>query len=193
MASHLLIQFENFSNEQKLIGEMLLGYGELEFVMLDILNAVMRNAQTAVRTLYQIRSETHRLNVVEAIVTPWFEKLNLGGQLREGMNAANHCKNIRNQYAHCTYIADGSVLRFANLETTAKGKGEQCQVVASPISLELLKKQRSYFDYADQMLLWLDYTYRTKNGRPVAVDQPIPKPRRIQPPKLNSRGEAPPH
>ena len=189
MASQLLIQFEKFPKEQALVGEMLLAYGEIEFALLDILSAVQKNLQTAIRTLFQLRSETHRLNIVEAICAPWFDNLNLGGQFREGMIAVNHCKNIRNQYAHCLFVDDNPVLRFANLETTAKSKGEVCQVVASPITLALLTKQRAYFDYADHMILWLDYTYRTKNGQPVAVDQPVPRPRRISPPKLNSRGE----
>ena len=171
---------------------MLLAYGELEFAMLDILTAVLKNAQTAVRTLYQLRSETHRLNVAEAIAMPWFEATNMGGQFREGITAANHCKTIRNQYAHCHFVADDHVLRFANLELTAKSKGEQCKVVASPITLTLIKQQRAYFDYADHMLLWLDQTYRFKNGQPTHVGTKIPKPRRMQPPKLNSRGEESP-
>lgn len=192
MANHLLIQFEPFPKEKELISEILLSYGELEFVMLDILNAVLKNSQTAVRVLYQLRSEGHRLNIVEAIANPWFEANDLGSEFKEGMAAVNLCKRIRNQYAHCTFMADENCLRFANLEITAKSKGPKCEVVSTPITLPLIERQRAYFDYTDHMLLWLDYTYRTKNGQPVAVDQPIPKPQRIHPPKLNSRGEARP-
>lgn len=192
MASSLLITLDQFPKERDLIARMILAYGEIEFAMLDILGAIFKNQQTAVRTLYQLRSESHRLNIVEAIATPWFEAAGIGGHFTEGMTAAFHCKTIRNQYAHCTFLTDDGVLRFAQLEETAKSKGASCQVVARPLTLALLEQQSAYFDYADHQILWLDHTYRVKNGQPVHSNAQIPKPKRLSPPKLSSRGEARP-
>ena len=121
MPTSLLIAFDRFPKERELIARMILAYGEIEFAMLDILGAIFKNQQTAVRTLYQLRSESHRLNIVEAIATPWFEQQKMGGHFKEGMTAAFHCKNIRNQYAHCTFVADSEVLRLAQLEETVEG------------------------------------------------------------------------
>lgn len=192
MQTSLLTDLDRFPEERDLIARMILAYGEIEFAMLDILGAIFQNQQTAVRTLYQLRSESHRLNIVEAIATPWYEQTKMGGHFQEGMTAAFHCKNIRNQYAHCTFVAHHDVLRFAMLEETAKTKGELCQVVKRAITRDLLKKQSAYFGYAHHQILWLDYTYRIKNGQSVRSGDPIPKPKRLSPPKLNSRGEAPP-
>ena len=190
MPTSLLIAFDRFPKERELIARMILAYGEIEFAMLDILGAIFKNQQTAVRTLYQLRSESHRLNIVEAIATPWFEQQKMGGHFKEGMTAAFHCKNIRNQYAHCTFVADSEVLRLAQLEETAKTKGESCQVVLRAITRDFLGKQSAYFDYAHHQILWLDYNYRLKNDQPVRSGEAILKPKRLSPPKLNSRAEA---
>jgi hypothetical protein len=187
MNTSLLIAFDEFPEELRLVSRMILAYGEIEFAFLDILGAVFKNSQTAIRTLYQLRSETHRLTVAEAIAMPWFESAGLGGQFNEAVNAAKKCKKIRNQYAHCQFIASDGVLRFCNLEKTATSKGAKCEVRATPITLEVLQEQSAYFDYADHQVLWVNHSYRVKNGLEVHHGGPFPKPKRIPPPRLDSR------
>lgn len=187
--STLLIHLDQFPKERDLIARMILAYGELEFAMMDILAATLNDSAAAVRTLYQLRSESNRQAVVEAIAQPSFERAGLGGQFAEAMSAVNHCKAYRNQYAHCHWLAVGKILHFTLLEATAKGKGETCVVKNTPITLELLELQWAYFEYADHCLLWLDNEFRISVGLPIRGEGTIPKPKRISPPKRDSRGE----
>lgn len=155
--------------------------------MLDTLAAVFKDGTTAVRTLYQLRSESNRLSVFEAIAQPWFDQVKLGGQFKEGIDAAYHCKNIRNQYAHCHWLDVNGVLKFCQLEEVARSKAANAEIKAHPISLPLIKEQSTYFDYTDHMLLWLNFKYRLKTNQSPRTEGIIPKPKRISPPKLNSR------
>lgn len=184
----LLLPFEGLRKERELIGKMLLAYNELEYVLLDMLIAVLRDGQAAIRAMYQLRSEANRLAVAEAIVTPAFTRVALGGVLKEGLDALNRCKAIRNQYAHCLWTCDEGTLQFANLELTAKSKGEKCQVVAHPLTTTLLRNQWAYFEYASHMLLWVNQEYRRKNNQALHGEL-VPKPKRVSPPKLHSRRE----
>jgi len=189
MLDALLVPFAGFRREREIVGKMLVAYGELEIAVLDILTSVLKDGQASARTMFQLRSEANRLAVAEAIATPPFEKAGLGGQFKEAFDAMNHCKNIRNQYAHCIWIGDGGILRFANLEEAAKSKGEKCQVVSHPLTLALLRNQWAYFEYADHALLWVNQEYRKKHKQ--ELHGPIiPKPKRLSPPKQHSRGEA---
>lgn len=191
--STLLIHLDQFPKERDLIARMILAYGELEFAMMDILAAVLDDPAMAVRTLFQLRSEANRLAVFEAIASPWFAKADLGEDFSEAVNAATHCKSYRNQYAHCHWIANNGLLWFCNLEETAKTKGPKCEVKNRPITLAVIEKQMAYFEYADALLLFLDHEYRLKAGRPMRAEGSIPKPKRISPPKKDSRGEAHSH
>ena len=189
MASTLLINLDAHPEARDLIARMILAYGELEFVMLDTLGAVLNDTSTALRTIYQLRSESNRLSVVEAIATPWFDRAGLGGAIREAITAVYHCKNIRNQYAHCQWLDDERILRFCLLDQSAKSKAGMAEIIARPVSLSLLQQQWAYFDYADHALLWVNHQYRVKNEQPTHTDGPVPKPKRLSPPKLDSRGE----
>jgi len=190
--STLLIHLDQFPKERDLIAKMILAYGELEFAMMDILAATLNDSAAAVRTLYQLRSETNRQAVVEAIAQPAFDRAKLGGQFKEAMAAVNHCKGYRNQYAHCHWLAVGDILHFTQLETAARSKGADCAVKNVPITAGLLQSQWAYFEYTDHILLWIDNEFRVKAGLPIRGEGPIPKPKRISPPKRDSRGEARP-
>ena len=187
-SEELLLPFEGLRKERELIGKMLLAYNELEYVLLDMLIAVLGDGQAAIRAMYQLRSEANRLAVAEAIITPEFTRSALGGSLKESLDALGHCKAIRNQFAHCLWTFDEGTLRFANLELTAKSKGEKCQVVSHPLTATLLRNQWAYFEYASHMLLWVNQEYRRKNNQSLHGSI-IPKPKRLPPPKLHSRGE----
>lgn len=184
----MLLAFEGRQRELQLIGKILLSYGELEFILLDTLGSVLKSRTHAVRTMYQVRSEVSRLTIFEAIATPFFEDVKLGGQLKEALDAMGHCKNIRNQYAHCTWMSKPERLTFANLEEPAKSKGPSAIIVFRPLTIRLLREQWEYLQYTDRLLIWLNQQYRRKTKRP--LEGPItPKPRRVSPPKRSSRGE----
>jgi hypothetical protein len=188
MPDALLLAFEGHRREREIVGKILIAYGELEHVVLDMLIATLRDGQAAIRTMYQLRSEANRLAVAEAIITPSFTAAKLAVPLKEGLDAMNHCKKIRNNYAHCIWVDDNGLLRFGNLEEPAKSKGEKCQLVTHPLTLTLLRKQWAYFDYTQHLLMWVGQQFREHNQQE-QVGPLISKPKRVPLPKLHSLGE----
>ena len=93
----LLIEFEKFPEEKRLIGEMLMAYGEIEFgiavIVADILG---QNAEAATKILFRVKGESPRLEVADGIISPPFRKRHLDGHWNNAYGVIKHCKNIRN-------------------------------------------------------------------------------------------------
>ena len=70
-----------------------------------------------------------------------------------------HCKSIRNQYAHCHWFDDViQGLKFVKLEDTAKKASNT--VTYKIITLDLLKYQLSFFKATQAYLKYLHEEYR---------------------------------
>jgi hypothetical protein len=179
MAS-MLAEFENFPKEKALIGEMLIAYGEIEFVITRMLAAFFKDTgseDTAARMFFRVKGEGPRLDVADAILRPQLKKFSLSGKWGNALGAARHCKTIRNQFAHCHWFLDqeNKVLSFMNLDVdAASGEGEML-VRFEPIDLPLIEAQHQYFDYAIALLYFLDQEYRRKQGMKSAHDFSEPK------------------
>lgn len=192
----LLIQFEKHPKERELVGKILLAYGELEFLVLDLLRATMDEKEegsatiTAVRTLYRVRSESSRLQIADALVRPKMAEHDMLAPYDEAAAAMHHCKKIRNAYAHCHWISDKGILRFGDLDAAAKGNTEPTRIRFRPITLELLQQQFHYFAFTDHLLIWVADQYRLKTGKPRMIEPHIPKPQRMPRVSLDSREEA---
>ena len=197
MFPSVLIQLDNHPSERELIGKIILAYGEIEFMIMDLVCAALKeDIRTALRTLFRLRSENNRLQVADAIARPWFVAQKLEGHYAEAITAARHCMAFRNQYAHCTWVSDpDGQLRFGNLEDAAKQTGTKSTIAMRPLTLDLLKRQYGYFSFAEHQLLWVtdEYRLKTKQKRKLEPNQRIPKPKRVSPPNLDSRGEARTH
>ena len=191
MVESLLIQFDYHSAERRLIGKIILAYGELEIAVMQLLATTLNgDTYTAVRTLYRLRSESNRLEVADALVSPHLSKHTLNGAWCEAYAAMKCCKAIRNNYAHGQWLSHRGQLRFGDLDKAALTKGPSCAITMRPLSLATLKKQWAYFEYTHHQLAWIDYRYATLTGQPRTVPGKVPKPRKVSPPKLDSRGEA---
>jgi hypothetical protein len=191
----VLVQLDKHPKERDLIGKIILAYGEIEVIVMDLVTAALNgDNKTALRTLFRLRSENNRLQVADAIARPWFTSQGLEGHYSEAMTAAHHCMGFRNHYAHCQWVSDEvGQLRFGNLEDAAKSTGEKCQIILRPITRKRLQEQYDYFSYAEHMLLWVtdEYRLKTEQKRLLAGNQRVPKPKRVSPPKPDSRGEEP--
>lgn len=190
MVESLLIQFDYHSEERRLIGKIILAYGELEIAVMQLLTTTLRgDTNTAVRTLYRLRSESNRLEVADALVSPQLAQHKLAGAWDEAYAAMKCCKSIRNNYAHGQWLSDRGQLRFGDLDKAALTKGPNCAITMRPLSLAILKKQWAYFQYAHHQLAWIDYRYATLTAQPRVFPGKVPKPKKVPPPKLDSRGE----
>ncbi|MGB9113685.1 hypothetical protein [Bradyrhizobium sp.] len=180
----LLLALDEFREEQSIVGQLLMAYGEFEFNIAKLIAHAIGNEDNGARIFFRIHGEGPRLDVADAIVRPFFERMNLVGQWTNAFGALRYCKDVRNQYAHCQWYSDESTpLTFANLERDAAAPEGILNVQLYPVDLDLLQKQREYFEYANDWLHFLDCRCRKAMGQE-APDAPVPK-SIPQPPKHN--------
>ena len=187
-AMKLLIHLAEFSEEQSIVGKLVMAYGEFEFNVAKLIAHAIGDDDNGARIFFRIHGEGPRLDVADAIVRPFFERMNLVGQWSCAFGALRYCKDVRNQYAHCQWYSDRG-LTFANIERDAKSPEGVLTVQLYPIDLNLLQKQQTYFEYANDWLHFLDCRCRKATGQE-SPDPPIPK-SIPQPPKHN-RPKTPP-
>src|SRR5690349_14601379 len=110
----LLIEFDGHAEEQAVIGQMLMAYGEFEFAAASLIGYAIADDDMAARLFFRVRGESARLDVADAILRPYFTKLNLAGQWGCAIGALRYCKDIRNQYSHCNWQRNGQFMTFVN-------------------------------------------------------------------------------
>jgi hypothetical protein len=153
MANSPLVELDKHPEERDVIGRIILAYGELESLLMHVVTAVLNgDTHTAVRSLFRLRSESNRIAVADAISRPWMRQQKLEAEYQKAYAAIRHCMKIHNQYAHCTWLGDGDLLRFGSLHEAAKREIAP-KIVFHPISLALLQKQFDYFGFTDHALL----------------------------------------
>jgi hypothetical protein len=119
MPQSILLLFKRFPYEVAAIGRLLAGYSTIE---LDLLNCVQvvggNDFNTVFRAMFGKRGEARRVDEAEKLGYPDYDRLNLGADFQEAIEAVRHCLKIRNQYAHWVLWDDNSGnLALANLET----------------------------------------------------------------------------
>ncbi|WP_294120572.1 hypothetical protein [Sphingomonas sp.] len=195
MQHSLLIQLDKHPQERDLIGKLILAYGELEFMLLDMVRATLgenhdedpNTTVTAVRILYRLRSEANRLSVADAIIRPKMAAHDLLKPYCEAFQAIFACKNIRNRYAHGQFVSIKGHLRIGDLDAVAKTTGPEVQINFQLLTLEHLKKEFEYFAYAEHTLIHATNQLRLKTGQKLPLGAVIPKPQKIPAPKLGNR------
>lgn len=172
--------------EMPLIGHLLLAYSELEVGLMHVVMAARKEFDAPFKAMYRIRGEEQRIKIADGLARQTllgFEE-NLGNQFAIAISAMQWCRSIRNQYAHCQwYDGENGYVRFVALEDSARENKLFDNFSFSPVdirrvNLALIQEQRSYFEYAEQMFLWV--VHRTRVLRKMQNSSPypdIPKPR----------------
>jgi hypothetical protein len=188
----MLLEFEKFPRERDLIGQMLMTYGELEFALLGNLREILdTDVNTTTKVLFRVRGEAARLAVADAILRPAFARHGLKNKWITAYSAVRHCKNIRNQYAHCHWQLFNEQLFFIDLDEDAEAH-DNLDVLIRPIDLALLQLQHAYFEFAAAMLYYLSDQLQLKLGKELA-DPPFPLPKSVpQPPRDNRQPKVDP-
>jgi hypothetical protein len=187
--SAILSEFDDFTRERDLIGQMLLAYGEMEFVLLGMIgDALSIDHPTAARILFRVNGEYARIQVADAILRPVLAKFKLKDKWIAAYSATKHCKNLRNQYAHCHWQLWNGKLYFMDLDEEVRNAGDgdgDLEVSLRPIDFLLVDRQFAYFEYTLSCLYFL----RDRLGRALdkpTEDLPFPEPKSIsQPPRDN--------
>jgi len=174
-----------YPEEARLVGAILMGYGELEFELCLCVRSGMLDADSAFRAMFRMRSESQRIDVAEALVAPAIAKHNLASQFANALGALRHCKSIRNQYAHCHWHwEENTGLRFCDMEAAAKSPQGQPILKLVSTSVELLTMQVEFFEYCSDWLCHVHYELQLLSGRIGSHTFPAPKPRNR--PKLHN-------
>ena len=85
----------------------------------------------AFKAMFRVRSESARLQIANGLIAGPIAELGLASQYADAIGAARHCRNIRNQYAHCHWSNyENGNLFFVSLEKYVEGH--------SPLVLHLL-------------------------------------------------------
>jgi len=188
MAEHPYIvpAFANEINRGWLIGQMLIGYGEIEFELAMVIQAAYdRDGLMALRSMFRVRSESARIDVADAILQHRMPELGLSAEYETTLDAIQFCKQVRNTYSHSHWSLDGDELRFYNYEETAKLREPKISIEFKYVDTSLLIRQLAYFNYTRYCLLHLQWRLGDSSGKKNAAQQPWPKP--MQKPKLYNR------
>lgn len=148
----LMPAFHRFPDEAAIIGRILAGYGELEYLMAMCLGAAMSDELTAQRVLFQMKSE--RVKVADSLLEPLCRRARLLGPYSAAYGGMRHCAKIRNQYAHSNW-ADHieSGLFFVNLQESTKSH-DSLNHEWRHVDVNLLTMQE---DFLFNTMQWYDY------------------------------------
>jgi len=177
--------------EAEIIGRLLAGYGELEFIVYECVKVALGRSTIAARLLFRVRSEKTRLDIADAILREVCDSYELTVKYTEAISAAHYCRKIRNQYAHCHWIGDESDgLFFANIEPSAEKKSGEIILAFNHVDDALLARQEAFFANTQVYLWWLQHELRVRAGSLPSHNVPTPK-QRPQPPLHNPPEEHP--
>lgn len=173
----------DFPDHAAIIGDMLLGFVDLEFFIAELVAEAISDTDTAIRMIYRLRGTNDRLNLADALLQPSMTKLRLKGPYGQWLGAMRRCRQIRNQYAHCAWHSDNGRLRFCNLQDAAQTTEGATALTFAPIDLDLIREQHEYFEYTLDLALYVIHECRRRMvGEP--HDWKLPKSRAA--PKLHS-------
>jgi hypothetical protein len=176
--------FLRHPEEAAIIGRLLTGYGELEYVMAMCLGAAMDDEHTAIRTLFRMKSE--RVTVANSLLFPLCDRFGLAGPYSAAIGGMRHCAKIRNLYAHSNWADDAnSGLYFVDLIDTANGTNFVHKWLHTDV--DLLRIQEDFFY---NTLSWFNYIQgelALKKGR--SHWNVIEQPSRLEQPLLHNPPE----
>jgi hypothetical protein len=166
----ILRSFDRFRDEAALVGKMLAGYADLEIDLMHCVNSVRHNTDEVLRAMFGERGEARRINLARDLGRQLFEAIHLQAEFALVIAGMHYCRLIRNQYAHCVWWDDNTPrLAFAAVEDIAT------QDVAIPaqlgdlapdhVTVEALENQLAYFNYTDDLMIWLIQQSLRAQGR----------------------------
>jgi hypothetical protein len=171
----ILREFEAFPREKELIGSMLIAYGEIEFALFSLVDAILDTQDNAVEIFFRIQGEGARISVADAIIRPFLEKEGLGAKWSNAVGPVRLCKSIRNQYAHCHWMLVEEKLHFIDFDQSVKVGNSDKKLFMKLVEHELLERQFANFGYALDWLYYLDAEYQLRSGKIRSHDHKEPK------------------
>lgn len=182
----LMPAFQKYPDEGKLIGEMVSGYGELEYGLALAVGQMIDNVDVALKVMFRAPGENARILLADALARstlPGGKTRTLFEQTIAGMHV---CRKIRNHYAHSNWGHDADGLWFVDVSEMASQHGEtdSADLVKRLADLPLLTEQYEYFCYIDDCIGFLNFDGQLRHGGISVSPIPTPPPFR-GPPKIH--------
>jgi hypothetical protein len=165
MTGIIMPAFHRYKDEAAIIGRLLAGYGELEFLLCYCLSEVEGDLSTACRIFFRNRGEEYRISTADAILRPHYEDHNLIETWDIVRRGLQQCKLIRNQYSHCHWLNDPNGLFFTNLEKGAKSLNGKIILQFFHLDVPLLEQQEHHFRLTGDGLCYLREEHRLRAGK----------------------------
>jgi hypothetical protein len=191
MPPRIMSPFLKYEKEAAIIGRLLAGYGELEFLLHLVMAEALGSPSTSGRVMFRTRGEEHRLSTADALLRPVFEFYSLIESWDRVRRAMFWCKTTRNQYSHCHWLDDGGHgLFFTRIETAAKTIHGDLILAFFHVDVPLLERQEEHFHYTDLGLGYLCAELRRLTGQEQSHHWSVPE-ERAAPPRHNPPAEHP--
>lgn len=177
--------FDRYPQEAALIGKLVTGYGELEYILALTVRWIINDQDVAIRWLYKSRGESQRISTAEALTYHVLRRHRHEATFAEAINGMRHCLAIRNQYAHATWVDSVSQgLKFTSMEGVVHQDG-----TASPSKLRMrrvseahLVRQEAYFVYVQHQFEFINFEFQHEGGH-ISI-QPCGAPSKVSRPNL---------
>jgi hypothetical protein len=122
MANTVMPAFLECPAEAGIIGRILAGYGELEFLLCRALSKPLGTLEAAIKLLFASRSMGERARVEEARkhLSLLYARLNLADEAAQAFEAIDWCRVTRNTFAHAGWsVNDEPCLFYIDLNDGA--------------------------------------------------------------------------
>jgi hypothetical protein len=172
--------------EACLIGQLVLGYGELERAVAVCLGASIADRPPAFRMMFRVLGETARIDAADAMMRHKYDQVGLTSEYADAIGAVKFCVKARNQFAHCHWADDVYAdLFFANLRKTVKS-GDSTEHIWLHIDKVIAEDLLSYFEYTIDLLQFLEKEYLVRAGK---AAYSLEKPKKCKRPALHNPPE----
>lgn len=145
--------FDRFPKECAIIGRLVAGFGELELGWIVCLALSVDGLSAAAEFIDRQRNDY--VLVGDAHLKPYYEKLGLSEAYGEAIRVFNHCKDIRNKYAHSVWADTNGRLGFTKFGFIAKSGVSNQDLGFHPVDLKLLEAQLALFENCQDWLFHL--------------------------------------
>lgn len=95
--------FLKYPDEAKLLGELVLGYGELDLSFCMMCGIATKRKFELLHAVNQVRSESARLEIAHALSVNAFRELGLQAEYARVHKAVKYCMRVRNQWSHASW------------------------------------------------------------------------------------------
>jgi hypothetical protein len=121
---HLPSCLNLYEREANLIGDLVVRYGELEWMLCRVAALLLGDFDATFKAMYRVRGEQARLQIADGLASSHLYGSGIEEVWQETFRAVDICREIRNSYAHAHWFDQSAgELGFYHLEKLAKQTG----------------------------------------------------------------------